>query len=110
MRCGLLLLALLPGLAAAGSARSADDAKLMNYGRHLAQECTSCHRLDGLDNGIPPIIGWQAERFVATLKFYRYGERTNAVIVSVAASLDDEQLAALAADYGSLPKPAARKN
>ena len=106
MRCGLLLLALLPGLAAAGTARSADDARLRSYGRHLAQECTSCHRLDGLDNGIPAIIGWETERFVATLKFYRTGERTNPVMVSVAASLDDAQLAALAAYYGSLPKPA----
>ena len=29
-------------------------------------------------------------------------------MVSVAGSLDDEQLAALAAYYGSLPKPAAK--
>ena len=35
-------------------AASADDAKLKSYGRHLAQECTGCHRIDGVDNGIPP--------------------------------------------------------
>ncbi len=43
---------------------------------------------------------------MTTLKFYQAGERTNPVMVSVAKSLDADQLAALAAYYGSLPKPA----
>ena len=54
-----------------------------SYGRHLAQECTSCHRIDGVENGIPSIVGWDADRFVATIEFYRMGERTNPVMVSV---------------------------
>ena len=29
---------------------NADEAKVKTYGRHLAQECTSCHRTDGIDN------------------------------------------------------------
>jgi cytochrome c553 len=91
---------------AAGLAAAADDAKLKSYGRHLAQECTGCHRIDGIDNGIPSIVGWDTERFVSTLRFYKTGARTNPVMVSVAGSLDDEQVAALAAYYGSLPKPA----
>ena len=33
-------------LACAVRARFADDARLANYGRHLAQECTSCLRPD----------------------------------------------------------------
>ncbi len=94
-----------PGLGASGLAAAADDAKLKSYGRHLAQECTGCHRIDGIDNGIPSIVGWDTERFVATLRFYKTGARTNPVMVSVAGSLDDEQLSALAAYYGSLPKP-----
>ena len=36
----------------------------MSYGRHLAQECTSCHRLDGIDNGIPSIAGWHVDIFL----------------------------------------------
>ena len=64
----LALASALPGLAAA-----ADDAKLKSYGRHLAQECTGCHRIDGIDNGIPSIVGWDAERFVTTLRFYKAG-------------------------------------
>jgi cytochrome c553 len=101
-----ILAALAAGLAAASLAAAADDAKLTSYGRHLAQECTGCHRIDGIDNGIPSIVGWDAERFTTTLRFYQAGARTNPVMVSVAKSLDEDQVAALAAYYGSLPKPA----
>jgi len=106
MRVGLVVLAL--GLGALGLGAAGDDARLKAYGRHLAQECTGCHRIDGVDNGIPSIVGWDPETFVTTLGFYRTGARTNAVMVSVAGSLDAEQARALAAYYGSLPKPPAR--
>ena len=100
--------ALAVGLAGLSLAALGDDAKIKSYGRHLAQECTGCHRLDGVDNGIPSILGWDAERFMTTLRFYQAGARTNPVMVSVAKSLDEEQLNALAAYYGSLPKPQPR--
>ncbi len=83
----------------------ADEAKLKAYGQHLAQECTSCHRIDGIDNGIPSIVGWPAETFITTLRFYRDGSRTNPVMVSVAGSLNDRQIDALAAFFAALPKP-----
>jgi cytochrome c553 len=108
MRCSLfLLLVILP--LGAFAATADDEARLKRYGQHLAQECTTCHRLDGTDRGIPPINGWEADRFTATLKFYQTGERTNPVMVSVAKSLDAEQLKALAAYYASLPKPPAKR-
>ena len=84
----------------------ADDAKLLAYGRHLASECAACHRIDGVDNGIPSITGRRPADFVATLDFYRTGTRPNQVMVSVVQSLDENQIKALAAFYGSLPKPA----
>jgi cytochrome c553 len=90
------------------TACAADDEKLKAYGRHLAQECTGCHRLDGVDNGIPSIVGWKADIFVATVKFYQQGTRTNPVMVSVANSLNEKQLDALAMYFGSLPKRARR--
>ncbi len=83
----------------------ADDAKLEAYGRYLARECTSCHRIDGIDNGIPSIIGLPPETFVSTMKFYRDGARTNPVMISVANSLTDQQLQALAAFFASVPQP-----
>jgi cytochrome c len=89
------------GLSATAGAQ--DQARLLSYGRHLAQTCTSCHRIDGIDNGIPSIVGWDEERFLATLRFYRTGARSNPVMVSVASALDEEAMRALAAYYGSLP-------
>ena len=95
--------------ALADGAAQASDPKLLAYGRHLSSECSSCHRSDGADNGIPSITGWDSETFVATLNFYRDGARLNPAMVSVAQSLDDQQMQALAAYYSSLPKPTARK-
>ena len=88
---------------------TASDAKLLSYGRHLSGECSACHRIDGSDNGIPSITGWDPEMFAVTLEFYRNGDRPNPAMVSVAQSLDEHQIKALAAFYGSLPKPAAKK-
>lgn len=76
------------------------------YGRHLARECTSCHSLDGTSGAIPSIVGKSQEEFIALLVAYRDGHKPNPVMVSVARSLDDEQMAALAAYLGSLPTPA----
>lgn len=94
-------------LAAAVSAglAAAQDAKQLAYGQHLSQECTGCHRIDGIDNGIPSIVGWPPETLARTLGLYQTGKRTNPVMISVATSLNDTQVAALAAYFGSLPKP-----
>lgn len=75
------------------------------YGRHLSQECTTCHRRDGTDSGIPSIVGWQPEDFIATMKFYQSGARSNPAMVSVATLLGEEQLAALAAYFATLQPP-----
>jgi cytochrome c553 len=97
----------LPGLCLC-HAGIAEDGTVKAYGKHLAQECRGCHRIDGIDNGIPSIIGWNTDVFVATLKFCQRGARTNPVMVSVANSLNDKQLEALAVYFASLPKPAPR--
>jgi cytochrome c553 len=103
----VLAVALTAGIATLGAAALADDAtRRQGYGRHLAQECTACHRLDGVDNGIPAIVGWDAHLFARTLEFYRTGERTNPVMVSVVKSLDADQIRALADYYAGLPKAA----
>jgi cytochrome c len=93
-----------PAAAQADAAARMDDRKVMAHGRHLAQECTACHRLDGRDDGIPAIVGWPPDLFVATLKLYQSGPRTNPVMVSVAKSLSDAQMNALAAYLASLPR------
>jgi cytochrome c len=99
---------MISALGGSGSAR-ADEAKLKAYGQHLAGECTSCHRADGVDNGVPSITGWPQDDFIATMKFYTSGARENQVMKSVAVSLDDKQVAALAAYFGSLDRPPKKK-
>jgi cytochrome c len=108
----LLALAVLAGPAAVGQTSDADAARttakeqtrLVSYGRHLSQECTACHRNDGVDNGIPSIAGLEVEAFIRTVKSYQDGARTNPVMVSVARSLDEEQVRALAAYWASVPR------
>ncbi len=98
------------GLLLAGPAVANDSNKVVAYGRHLSGECSACHRIDGTDNGIPSITGWDPQTFVTTLNFYRNGGRGNPAMILVAESLDDDQMKALAAYYGSLPKrPSAKK-
>ena len=78
----------------------ADDVR--DLGEYLAGECTTCHSASGADKGIPSIVGWDAEGFIETLKYYKSGERTNPAMVDVAKNLDDEQMEALAVYFGSL--------
>ena len=88
------------------TAACAETSEKMAYGKHLSQECTSCHRADGRGHNIPSIIGLDPEYFVTTMRFYRSGERTNPVMNSVAVALSDEQLDALAAYLTTLKQPA----
>jgi cytochrome c553 len=81
---------------------------LMAYGRHLAEECTACHRPDAGEGAIPSLAGRAEAEIVALLQDFRAGRKTNPVMVSVAKSLDAKQTAALAAYFSSLPKPADR--
>ena len=86
---------------AAENASAADPA----FGQYLSSECVTCHRLDGQDKGIPPIVGWPADQFVAVLKSYKAKDRDNKIMQTIAGRLSDDEMAALAAYYGSL-KPA----
>jgi|LNFM01.1.fsa_nt_gb cytochrome c553 len=86
-----------------GTPARADEQKLA-YGKHLSQECTTCHRPDGKGTNIPVIYGLEVDYFRTTMKFYKTGARENAVMNSVAQMLNDEQLDALAI-YLATQKP-----
>ena len=91
----------------AGNAQSLEQGSLLPYGRHLAQECTACHGADagqGKESGIPRLAGRPAAELTDLLHAFREGRRTNPVMVSVAKSLDEKQIAALAAYFASLSK------
>ncbi|MGL4287258.1 MAG: c-type cytochrome [Phreatobacter sp.] len=77
-------------------------------GEYLAGECVTCHRLSApAGAGIPSIIAWPDDQFVAVLKSYRLGDRDSPVMQTIAGRLSEDEMAALAAYFGSLaPRPA----
>ncbi|AZQ68209.1 c-type cytochrome [Silicimonas algicola] len=98
MRAPLLALAVSALAAAAGAAETGDS----EYGAYLSGECTTCHRADGADEGIPPIVGWHEEAFVAALQAYRSKTRLHPVMNMVAGRLNDDEIEALAAYFATL--------
>ena len=72
------------------------------YGEYLASECTTCHRDDGGDEGIPGIVGWDADPFVTAMHAYREKHRDHPVMQMISGRLSDEEIAALAAYFGNL--------
>jgi cytochrome c553 len=71
-------------------------------GEYLSTECVTCHQLSGRYDGIPSIVGWPPESFTAILTDYREKRRENPVMRSIAVKFTDEEIAALAAYFGSL--------
>lgn len=71
------------------------------YGAYLASECTTCHRADGTDEGIPSITGWPVDDFVITLQAYKRGKRSHQAMQTIARRLSDEEIASLAAHFAT---------
>ena len=94
---GLACLAAQPCAAASG-----------NQGTQLAASCASCHRPDGRDTGIPPVVGLDESRIVQSMRAYRAGERTSQIMNVVAAALSAEETAAVA-HYLAGQKPASER-
>lgn len=72
------------------------------YGEYLSSECTTCHRVDGTDEGIPSIVLWPEEDFVVAMHAYKSKTRQHPVMNMVAGRLADEEIAALAAYFSML--------
>ncbi len=89
----------------AGAAAAEEAGALLAYGRHLAQECAGCHGREAGAGGIPVIAGKPAAELTELLHSFREGRRANPVMVSVAKSLDEKQIRALAAYFASLGQP-----
>ena len=82
-------------VAAAGSAAATD----IELGRHLATECTVCHRAAPAGGTIPNIYGMAEVTFIQLIKAYREKRRDNAVMQNIAARLKDDDIEALAAYF-----------
>lgn len=86
-------------LAGGESARASDIA----LGEYLSSACVTCHQKSGLvTGGVPAIVGWPTDQFVAVMNAYKNRERDNEVMRTQAASLSADDIAALAAYFGSL--------
>jgi cytochrome c len=68
------------------------------YGEYLASECVTCHGAHA-NASIPALQALAYEELIAALKAYREGTRTNPVMQSVARSLGDAEIEALAAYF-----------
>lgn len=72
------------------------------YGAYLAGECTTCHQAGGGDEGIPSIVHWPEDDFVVAMQAYKRKIRPNAAMQMIAARLNDEEIAALAAYFADV--------
>jgi cytochrome c len=73
------------------------------YGEYLAAECATCHRPDGANAAIPPLQGLPYDELVTALEEYREGARANTAMQTVARSLGDAEIEALAAYFSGRP-------
>ena len=71
-------------------------------GEYLSSQCTTCHQKSGRDRGIPPIVGWDVESFIAVMNSYKKKERENKVMQTIAGALSDEDIAGLAAYFATI--------
>jgi cytochrome subunit of sulfide dehydrogenase len=90
----VLLIATSPFVFAVHPSAAAEN----NRGAQLAAVCTSCHRLDGRDRGIPSIIGLDKKKLADMMEAFRSGKRSSQIMNVVARSLSTEEIDALA-DY-----------
>jgi cytochrome c553 len=72
--------------------------------------CIGCHGIPGYKTAfpevyhVPRIAGQQPAYIVSALKAYKSGQRSHPSMRGIAASLTDDDMAALAAYYGAHPK------
>ena len=72
------------------------------YGEYLSGECVTCHQASGKAEGIPAIVGWPPDLFIHALYEYKTKIRKNPVMQTISGRLSDEEMAALAAYFGTL--------
>lgn len=98
-RVGWIVALGLSGLANRPAASAGDR----GYGAYLAGACVTCHRPTGeAVAGVPSIVAWPEEAFVAAMDAFRSGTRRSPVMGTLARGLSDEDIDALAAYFGSL--------
>ncbi len=101
---GLVLTVCAIGTVAAQPARKGDR----ELGEYLANQCTTCHQISGKTvGGIPPIVGWPEDQFIAIIESYKEGVRENETMRTISHRFSVEEIEALATYFGSI-KPVAQ--
>jgi cytochrome subunit of sulfide dehydrogenase len=72
-------------------------------GAQLAAICTSCHRLDGRDKGIPSIVGLTQKEFADVMAAFKSAARSSQIMHAIALSLSDGEVATLAEYLAAQP-------
>lgn len=89
-------------LLTAGLALENTAAADRELGQYLSSECVTCHHASGQDaQGIPKIIGWPEDQFIAVMNAYKQKQRDNPVMQTVAGRLEPDDIAALAAYFSA---------
>jgi cytochrome c len=68
----------------------------------LSGDCVTCHQTTGQVAGIPSIVGLPKDYFIRAMFEYKTNVRSNEVMKLRVANLANEEIAALAAYFGSL--------
>ena len=95
---------LLIALAFSASALAGPKGKIA-AGKAKAQVCAACHGADGnktLDGTYPKLAGQYPDYLSKALHEYKTGKRKNAIMAGQAQGLSDQEIADLAAYFGSL--------
>ncbi len=71
------------------------------YGAYLSGECLACHRPDA-DAAIPPIDTLPIPYFKEALNEYRTGQRDHELMGTIARSLGDAEIEALAVYFAQI--------
>lgn len=103
----LAVMGALGGTTLAASPPGKGDREL---GEYLSSQCTGCHQISGRSvGGVPAIVAWPEDGFIAVMQSYKKGERDNETMRVISHRLSNEEVAALAAYFGSLPDQSAKK-
>ena len=93
--------------AGAAAAQGAAPAGNADAGRSKASMCIGCHEIPGYKASFPsvyevPMIVGQSSKYIeSALQAYRKGDRSHPTMRAIAGGLSDQDIADLAALYGS---------
>jgi sulfide dehydrogenase cytochrome subunit len=71
----------------------------------MANNCAGCHGTDGVveNSALISIAGLKADVFIQTMNDFRSNERSSTIMRNVALALTDDEIAAMAKYFESLP-------